>query len=206
MNWLWRIVVLMSDADHLGGRLRLLDPEQMTAGQRTLLERVAATRGERGRDAGYTVALADGRLVGPFNALIRVPEIAGPQLAWAEAVSRAPLSAEVREVAILAVAAAWGVDYVRYAHERAARAAGVPETAITAIRSRREPPDVSTDAELAYRLTVALVEDHDVPDQLHDGVLTAMGEASTVALLCLIGQYLTTSVVLTCFRVPAPGS
>jgi len=37
-----------------------------------------------------------------------------------------------------------------------------------------------------------------------EAVIEQFGEAETVALVALIGQYLTTSAVVTAFAVPAP--
>ena len=92
-----------------------------------------------------------------------------------------------------------------YAHSLAARKAGVSDPDIDALRAaRREPAGLSPEANLAHRLTVAIVRDHDVPDDLYTEVIETFGEAVTVALVVLIGQYLTTSALLTCFRVPAP--
>jgi 4-carboxymuconolactone decarboxylase len=53
-------------------------------------------------------------------------------------------------------------------------------------------------------VALALVRDHDVPDDLYSDFLSDFGETQAVVLLALIGQYLTTCVVTTCFRVPAP--
>jgi hypothetical protein len=84
------------DADddaRLGGRLDLLSPEQLTTDQRQLYDRLSATRIARAKDAGYQAALPDGRLIGPFNAFLRVPPIGAAQVEWAQAISAAGLPA-----------------------------------------------------------------------------------------------------------------
>ena len=190
--------------DALGGRLTLLPLDGMTEQARTLVRELTATRGAAGRDAGYATALPDGRLIGPFNALVRVPSIAGPHLAWANAIAASPVPSDVREVIVLAVAAEWRADYERYAHERAARAAGFTQAVIEAIGEGREPAGLDPRARAAYCLAVALVRDHDVDDAVYGVALQTFGEPVVVALVELIGQYLVTSALLTCFRVPAP--
>ncbi|MDG3012074.1 carboxymuconolactone decarboxylase family protein [Rhodococcus sp. D2-41] len=191
-------------ADDLGGRLRLLPVDEFDAAQSALHGRLLATRGARADDAGYRAVLRDGRLIGPFNGFIRAPVISAAQLDWAQAISAGGLPDDVREVAILTVGAEWATAYVLYAHSRAARKAGISDPDIAALRVRQQPAGLSPEADLAHRLTVALVRDHDVPDDLYTASIAAFGESATVTLIALIGQYLTTSALLTCFRVPTP--
>jgi 4-carboxymuconolactone decarboxylase len=109
------------DTHTAGGRLRLLDRAELDAEQKKFSDRLTVTRVARERQAGYRAALDDGRLVGPFNALLRTPGIGERQLDWAEAISAADLPPAAREVAILTVAAQWRAEYVLYAHSAAAR-------------------------------------------------------------------------------------
>jgi 4-carboxymuconolactone decarboxylase len=194
------------DAHAAGGRLRLLDRAELDAEQQRLHDRLTVTRVAGGRQAGYRAALDDGRLVGPFNALLRVPRIAERQLEWAEEISAADLPPAAREVAILTVAARWRAEYVLYAHRAAARVAGLSEHAIEDLVAARTPAGLDRTARLAHDVALALVGDHDVPDELYAEFLLHFGETRAVVLLALIGQYLATCAVTTCFRVPAPGS
>ncbi len=189
-----------------GGRLRLLDRAELDAEQKKLSDRLTGTRVARGRRAGYRAALDDGRLVGPFNALLRTPGIGERQLDWAEAISAADLPPAAREVAILTVAAQWRAEYVLYAHSAAARDAGLSESAIEDLVAARTPAGFDRTARLAHDVALALVRDHDVPDDLYGDFLSVFGETGAVVLLTLIGQYLATCAVTTCFRVPAPGA
>jgi len=191
--------------DELGGRLRLLPVDELDPAQAALHARLVTTWFARADDAGYRVVLPDGRLIGPFNGFLRTPAISGPQLDWAQAISAGGLPDDVREAAILTVGAEWETAYVLYAHSLAARKAGVTDPDIDALRAaRHEPAGLSPEANLAHRLTVAIVRDHDVPDDLYSEVIETFGEPATVTLVALIGQYLVTSALLTCFRVPAP--
>jgi 4-carboxymuconolactone decarboxylase len=194
-----------SEWDELGGRLRLLPVGELDPAQAALHARLLTTWFGRADDPGYRTVLPDGRLLGPFNGLLRTPAISGPQLDWAQAISAGGLPSDVREAAILTVGAEWETAYVLYAHTLAARKAGVSDPDIEALCvARREPVGLSPKANLAHRLTVAIVRDHDVPDDLYTEVIETLGESATVTLVVLIGQYLTTSALLTCFRVPAP--
>lgn len=194
------------DEHPAGGRLRLLYRAELDAEQTKLSGRLTATRVARGRRAGYRAALDDGRLVGPFNALLRAPAIAERQLDWAEAISAADLNPAAREVAILTVAAQWRAQYVLYAHSAAARGAGLSDDAIEDLVAARTPAGLDRTARLAHDVALALVRDHDVPDDLYSDLLSEYGETRAVVLIALIGQYLATCAVTTCFRVPVPGA
>jgi 4-carboxymuconolactone decarboxylase len=185
----------------LGGRLPLLPPDALDEAQRVLRDRLQATRA---RNAGYTAALPDGRFIGPFNALLRTPQIARPLLEWAQALTQAGIPADVREVVILTVAAHWRAEYALYAHTAAAEKAGLPGPAIASLLHGEAPRGLRPEADLAHRLAAALVRDHHVPDDLYDEAVAAFGTNTLIALVNLIGQYLNTSALLACFQVPAP--
>lgn len=189
----------------LGGRLALLPVAALQGDQAELHQRLMATRVEAARSAGYEAALPDGRLTGPFNAFLRAPVVADAQLDWIQAIDGAGTAAPVREAVILTVGAQWGADYVLYAHSRGAAAAGLAPDAVTALCQGRTPDELEPTVLLAHRLALALVRDHEVPDQLYADALASFGDEGLVVLLALIGQYQATAAVLVCFQVPAPG-
>ncbi|MGW3632175.1 carboxymuconolactone decarboxylase family protein [Streptomyces sp. NPDC005122] len=188
----------------LGGRLPLLRPDTLDEEQRALRDRLQATRARNAEEAGYTAALPDGRFIGPFNALLRTPYIARPLLEWAQALTRAGIPADVREVVILTVAAHWRAEYALYAHAAAAEKAGLPGPAIASLLLGGTPRGLRPDADLAHRLAAALVRDHRVADDLYDEAVAAFGTNTLITLVNLVGQYLSTSALLACFQVPAP--
>lgn len=188
----------------LGGRLPLLHTHQLQPDQREIRDLIMATRGERARSAGYLTTTPDGSMIGPFNALLRVPDIATAQLRWAQAISRGGLDERVTESVILTVAALCRSDYISYAHRIAGRSAGLPDATIDAIRSGGELVGAPRSVDLAVRVTRQLVRQHTLDDTLYAEALEQFSETGLVTLTVLIGQYLTTSVVLACFRVPAP--
>lgn len=188
----------------LGGRLPLLSPGTLDESQRVLYDLLHATRLRTAEGAGYTAVLPDGKLIGPFNAMLRTPHLARPLLEWAEAISRAGIPADVREIAILTVAGDWHADYVLYAHTAAAARAGVPEAAITALRQGKAPGGLRPEADLAHRITASLVREHHLPDDLYQQAVVTFGESGLITLVNLIGQYLNTCTLLACFQVPAP--
>jgi len=66
------------------------------------------------------------------------------------------------------------------------------------------PASASPDVATALQLVTALLDQHVVPDDVYDAVRAQFSESQTVALVCLIGQYMTTSAILACFTVPTP--
>lgn len=192
----------------LGGRLPLLTAEEMSEEQRSLHDQIVTLRGGAAAQSGYVAALPDGRLIGPFNAMMRAPEIARGMLSWAGAISAtlesAAIAPLVRETVILTVAAHRHSTYALYAHSRSARRAGLSEDAVDALVERRPPDDLPPAAGVAHRLARVLTEGTGPDDETYAEAVTTFGIPQVVALVSLIGQYLTTCAVLACFDVGAP--
>jgi 4-carboxymuconolactone decarboxylase len=195
-----------SSPDHsqLGGRLPLLTPAELDPEQAGLRDQLAATRGADARAAGFALELPGGEVIGPFNAFLRVPGIFQALQQWAAAIRHYGLPADVQQVAILTVGAAWHSDYEVYAHTAEARHAGVPDSAIDAIVAGQPPAGLSGPASLAHRLALALARDHAVSDDLYAEAHDTFGTETLIALVNLIGRYMNTAAVLACFAVPAP--
>jgi 4-carboxymuconolactone decarboxylase len=121
-----------------------------------------------------------------------------------QTILQAGLPEDVRQVVVLTIGAYWHAPYEIYAHTAAARTAGIGEAAIQAILAGTQPKGLTRAAEVAQRLTTSLLHNHHVPDELYDEIIDRFGEAGTVALLALIGQYQTVSSFLVTFGVPAP--
>lgn len=191
----------MTSQEHgLGGRLRLLRAAELTDEQKAIHEALTDDRSSR----GYRVATAAGDLIGPFNALLRAPGIGAAHLRWVQAIETVGLAPDVREAVVLTVAAVWDVPYMRYAHTAAARAHGMREGDLAALLAGDPAPGLGPSAQAAQRLTRCLVENRRVDDALYAYAAEQLGEEKLVALVVLIGQYLTTAAILTCFDVPAP--
>src|SRR5437016_11324814 len=105
-------------------------------GKITLAEMTPAQR----RVHDLIVAGRRGRFGGPFQLLIRAPEICehaaklGEHLRWGTS-----LPDRLSELAIIATARFWRAQYEWYAHAPPAAAAGVPEAAPEAIRTGGTP-------------------------------------------------------------------
>jgi len=84
------------------------------------------------------------KFIGPFNAALRSPAVAGAFLELQASEERhTSLSDPVRQVVILAVGAVWAADYEIYAHSAVARHWGVPDDAIRGLAAGTLPVTLS---------------------------------------------------------------
>ncbi len=192
------------DPDRLGGRLPLLAPADLDDEQTQVYEALTQLVVPEAAESGFTARLPDGRFIGPFNVMLRVPRLTTGLGQWTREISRSGLDDDVRQVVILTVGVAWSAQYEIDAHVSAARAVGVPDSAIEAILQGGAPSGLRPAAQVAHRLTAALLNDRSVPDQLYEEAVGLFDELGLMAVLCLIGQYQTISSILVCFQVPAP--
>ena len=117
------------------------------------------------------------------------------------------LPAEVQQVAILTVGAAWHSDYEVYAHTAEARHAGVPDSDVDAIVGVVASaccsgwPASRTGWPWLWPATTPGSHD-DLYAEAHETFSTE----PLIALVNLIGRYMNTAAMLGCFRVPAPSA
>lgn len=146
---------------------------------------------------------AEGGLRGPFNAWLRTPKLGfGVQHLGEMLRFEGILPDVLREVAILAVAAAWRANYEWWAHARIAAKAGVSDADIARIKSGHAPDE--HDAAVVYTFADALTREHRVPEADYAAALALLGEAGVVELVVLVGYYGLVSATLNAFEVAIP--
>ena len=115
----------------LGGQLPLVDVDTLDAAQRKLFDYLQRRVVPWAHAAGFRSTTTDGKFIGPFNAALRSPTVAGAFLQLQASEERhTSLSEPVRQVVILAVGAVWAADYEIYAHSAVARQRGIPADAV----------------------------------------------------------------------------
>lgn len=176
----------------------------MSADQRALFE--AITGGKRAARAGSEAYVTPGGgLRGPFNALLHAPHVGDAAQRLGESLRfDGVLAPRQREIGVLCVAAHWRAAYEWWAHARIARECGIGDEVIEAIRRREEPALTDPAERLVYDFSRALLEKRQVPDPLYADAVEALGEASLVELVLLLGYYSLISMVLVGFEVPLP--
>ncbi|GAB3996318.1 carboxymuconolactone decarboxylase family protein [Nocardioides marmoraquaticus] len=190
--------------NELGGRIPLIGVDDLDGDQRGIHEVLSGLVVPESEHGDFLARTADGRFVGPFNAMLRNPAVTRGFGALTAAVGAAGLSPEVREAVILTVGAAWRADYEVYAHTRAAAAEGLPRAAVESILAGEEPSGLGVEATAAQRLASGLVQRQEVPAAVYAEAVHSFSEGGVVSLLGLIAQYQMVSSILVCFDVPVP--
>src|SRR5712671_3723434 len=146
-----------------------------------------------------------GRFGGPFELLIRAPEICGlasqlgEHLRWGTT-----LPDRLSELAIITTARFWRAQYEWYAHAPLAEEAGVPHAAVEAIRTGGTPAFAATDEALVYRICSELFRTQRLSDASFGEAIAALGEQGLVEVISLIGYYTLIGNTLNVFQVALP--
>jgi 4-carboxymuconolactone decarboxylase len=189
----------------LGGRLPLVDVDRLDAAQRELFEYLQTRVVPWADAAGFRSTTADGKFIGPFNAALRSPTVAGAFLQLQASEERhTSLSNRVRQVVILAVGAAWAADYEIYAHSAVAHQCGIPDDDVRRLAAGTVPDTLSDDEKVAYRFTRQLSTSHRIDDATFVEVRKAFGDRGITDMVLLAGTYYTVCGLLNAFDVPAP--
>jgi 4-carboxymuconolactone decarboxylase len=175
-----------------GDRFKGLTYDEMTPAQRTMIEHVLA--GPRG-----------GSVEGPFNALLRSPEMGdlgqqfGAATRFATTVPR-----KLYELAIILTARHWTAQFEWYAHRRAAIQAGISAAICDAIAEGRRPAAMAPDEEVVYNFAWELLETKQVSDATFAAAKNLLSERGVVELINVMGWYGTVSMYLNVDRYPLP--
>jgi 4-carboxymuconolactone decarboxylase len=178
-------------------RLEPLHPEAMTEAQRAVYD--ALLRGKRG--SGLTTP--DGRLIGPFNAMLLNPHVGNRVQSLGEALRfETSLSRRVIEIATLVVGAHWRAQFEWWAHERLAKQAGLSEAVIATIKRGERPALDDASEATAYSVASEIYRTQRLSDATYGRAVEHFGQAGVFELLALIGYYTLVSLLLNGFNVP----
>lgn len=172
------------------GADRLPLPSTLTAAQQFAMDKVAS--GPRGE------------LIAPFVPLLRAPELMTRlQLVGEYLRFGAGLSPHLTELVILIVARRWDQDYEWGHHVPLARAAGLGEEVITAIRDGGTVtgPD---DVQAVWRMVSELEYRHGVSDSTFEAAIEAVGDDGVVEVIATVGYYTTLAMTMNAARTPVP--
>jgi 4-carboxymuconolactone decarboxylase len=146
-----------------------------------------------------------GRFGGPFQLLIRAPEICeyasklGEHLRWGTS-----LPDRLSELAIITTARFWRAQYEWYAHAPLAEKAGVPAAAIEAIRTGGTPVFTAADETLIYRTCSEIFRTQRLSEASFGEAVKAFGENGLVEVIAIIGYYTLIGNTLNVFQVGLP--
>src|SRR5690606_24509209 len=167
-------------------RLPGLPPDELDEAQAEVYRAITGGPRAAGPQA-FALTDEQGRLRGPFNAMLLSPPVGGALQELGAAVRYGSiLSDRIREMAILVVAVHWGSRFEREAHEAVGRARGVTEAELAALREGRIP-DLTDPAErTALRATGAMVRAGTLTDEEYAEAVAALGERGLFELSTLV--------------------
>lgn len=147
-----------------------------------------------------------GGVRGPFNALLRSPELADRAQKLGEWVRfKSSLPERLKEFAILVTARYWSAQYEWHAHHAHALKAGLDPRLAAELALGQRPAGMADDEAAIHDFCKELHEKKAVDDATYAGVVKHFGERGAVDLIGVIGYYTLVSMVLNVDRVPIPG-
>ena len=173
---------------------RLLDlaPDALTPEQKTVFDNLTAGRG---------------RILGPYKVWIHSPTVAdGMERIGTFLNKRSSLSTREVEIGILVIAQHWDANYVRQAHIKAGKAAGLTDATIQAILAGRDPGLDDPHERAVHRFAVALASGAKLGDAEFGEIEKLLGREGIAEVLVLLGYYTSVSLAMKVHEVPVPQS
>src|SRR5712691_11289472 len=159
-----------------GPRFKPLSAEEMSEAQRKVYQEIAG--GPRGG------------VRGPFNALLRSPELADRAQKMGEYIRfNTSLPPRLSELAILITARHWSSQYEWFAHAPLAAKGGLASPVISALQNGKRPGGMSEDEAAVYDFCTELHERKTVSDATYKRALERFGERGVVDLVGVSGSY-----------------
>jgi 4-carboxymuconolactone decarboxylase len=172
-------------------RLPNLEPAALSPEQRRIYDGIAAAH--------------EGQVRGPWAIELRVPEVAEHMHALYDRLCRRPaIGKRLFELMVIVVARHWTSQFEWFAHERQARAAGIPDATIDAVREGRKPEFERDDERLVYDVVTEINQTHALGDATYARARDALGETGLVELIAGLGTYTSIAIQLNAFAVEPP--
>ncbi|BBZ01464.1 hypothetical protein MCHIJ_09010 [Mycolicibacterium chitae] len=184
-------------------RLSSLTPAELTEAQRVVYDGI--TGGDRLKGTQHFPVVADdGSLNGPFGIMLHAPGIGDLLQQLGAAIRyRTGLTARIREIGILLVAAALDSEFEWWAHERVARAVGFSDAELEQLS---QGTFTSADAaeQAAADLCGILLTAGAVSDEDYARYAEVLGTEAIIELTTLVGYYRTLAQLMSVFDTGVP--
>ena len=149
--------------------------------------------------------ISSAALGGPYNALLRSPEMARRCFDHLDYLRfKTSVSKRLNEFAILIQARIANAQYEWWAHAPIAQRAGLSIEVIEQLRHCNKPQGMQADEALVYDYCVQLTLNHRVSDALWKRAIAEMGEQAVVDLTVVSGTYVMVSMLLNATQVEIP--
>ncbi len=171
-------------------RLLEIAPDKLSAEQKTVFDNLTAGRG---------------RILGPYKVWIHSPAVAdGMERIGTYLNKRSSLSTREVEIGILVIAQHWDANYVRQAHIKAGKAAGLTDAIIEAILAGRDPKLSDPHERAVHRFAAALAAGAKLGDAEFAEIERVLGRAGIAEVLTLLGYYTSVALAMKVHEVPVP--
>ncbi len=179
-------------------------PDTLNDQQRAIYDGIAGGKRASGPQL-FDLTDNQGRLNGPFNALLLSAPIGAALSAVGEAIRYGTkMPDRVREIAILVVAQEYKSEFEWYAHEAIGRHIGINDTLIGAIKRGEKPKFDDLEEELQYDFCYELIKTRKINDDLYEKINKLAGPERAMELASLVGYYTSLSLIMNVFEVGAP--
>jgi 4-carboxymuconolactone decarboxylase len=186
------------------GRLPWFAPGELGANARALYDRIAGGARAQGPRA-FALTEPDGRLNGPFNAMLLNPEVGNALQELGAAIRyRSGLTDRAREIAILEVSVLRRSSFEWYAHARVGKHAGLTDAEIAAIHDGAAAATLDATETLVRELVRTLLRERDLDDATYAVAAGALGDVVLSDLIALVGYYDLLALSLRVWRTPLP--
>ena len=157
-------------------RMQELTPQDLDDKTRELGERIAKTRG--------------GSIQGPWAHMLRNPELAARAAHYSDFFGEGlSIPRKLALLAVIMTARHWNAGYVWNAQTRHAKAAGISDAVIEAIRTKKTPGFSETAEEAVYRLFSEMYSRQRVDDSTYAAAVKVLGETGLIEILNYAGFY-----------------
>ena len=142
---------------------------------------------------------------GPYNALLRSPEMARRALLLFQYLRiETSVPKRLNEFAILIQARLATAQYEWWAHYPIAMKAGLSPDIAADLQQGKRPSKMADDEEAVYQFCLEMSLNHTVSDATFNRVKNMLGEQQTVDLIVLSGTYVMVSMLLNTAEVGVP--
>jgi 4-carboxymuconolactone decarboxylase len=172
-------------------RFAQLEATALTAAQNPVAEKI--------------LKVSSGGLGGPYNTLLRSPEMADRVLHLADYLRfRSSVPRRLNEMAILIQARLWTAQYEWWAHYPIALEAGVSREVADDLRAGRRPRGMQADEAVVYDFCVELARRRSLSDDTFARAKAMLTEQQIVDLLALTGFYAMVAMLLNASEAAIP--
>lgn len=154
---------------------------------------------------GYRAMIeARGRLPGPAKIWVHNPKLSKAIAPLGAHFRKGySLSEREREIAVCIINSKWHSGYPTNAHERAAKAAGLPTDKVEAILSGLPASFDDKREQVVYEMAMCLSNSRWVAKGLYDRAVEALGHVGITDVITLMGFYTSVAMTLAFYDVPA---